>query len=268
MGRPTDRRTGGVAHGPGWPAGADARVPPGKPCPGVRPRATGSDRDRHRRGTRIPSNEAERAHLYDLARAATPPDGPTVTASRVRPTILRMLDSMTGVPAYVRNGRFDILAANVLGRALYAPVFDSPLFARRGPVNTARFLFPDPASRDFRTDWDKAADDVVAFLRGETGRAPHDRALTDLIGELTTKSAEFARRWARHDVRFHRAGIKHLHHPSVGDLTLPYEAMDLPADPGPRIDVYTPEPDSHDQEAIGLLAGRAGAGTVAASGND
>ncbi|MFD9599182.1 hypothetical protein OG609_37590 [Streptomyces sp. NBC_01224] len=129
-------------------------------------------------------------YLYDLARAATPSGRrPTVTASRVRPTILRLLDSMTDVPAYVRNARFDILAANTLGRALYAPVFESPLFARRGPVNSARFMFLDPASQEFWIDWEKGANDAVAFLRTETGRAPHDKALTDLIGELTTKSA-------------------------------------------------------------------------------
>ncbi|MER8073615.1 helix-turn-helix transcriptional regulator [Streptomyces sp. NPDC094034] len=214
-------------------------------------------------------NEAERAYLYDLARAATPTGRrPTVTASRVRPTILRLLDSMTDVPAYVRNGRFDVLAANALGRALYAPVFDSPLFAQRGPVNTARFLFLDPAGQNFWADWDKGADDSVAFLRTETGRAPQDKALTDLIGELTTKSDEFARRWARHDVKFHRSGVKHLHHPLVGDLALPYEAMDLPSDPGLRLNFYTPEPDSREREALGLLAGWVGTGSVVPSGND
>ncbi|WP_335983924.1 helix-turn-helix transcriptional regulator [Streptomyces sp. CA2R106] len=208
-------------------------------------------------------DEAERAHLYDLARAATPSGRrPSATASRVRPTILRLLDSMTGVPAYVRNARFDVVAANALGRALYAPVFDSPLFARCGPVNTSRFLFLDPAGRDFWPDWDKAADDSVAFLRTETGRAPHDRALTDLVGELTTRSDEFARRWARHDVKFHRSGLKRLHHPLVGDLALPYEALDLPSDPGLRLNAYTPEPDSPEQEALGLLAAWAGAGTA------
>lgn len=214
-------------------------------------------------------DEAERNHLYDLARASTLSGRrPTVTASRVRPTILRLLDAMTDVPAYVRNARFDLLAANVLGRALYAPVFDSPLFARRGPVNSARFMFLDPASRDFWADWDKGADDSVAFLRTETGRAPHDKALTDLIGELTTKSDDFARRWARHDVKFHRSGVKNLHHPLVGDLALPYEAMDLPSDPGLRLNFYTPEPDSREQEALGLLASWAGTGAVAAVGND
>ncbi|MFE3826350.1 helix-turn-helix transcriptional regulator [Streptomyces sp. NPDC059092] len=214
-------------------------------------------------------DEAERTHLYDLARAATPSGRrPTVTASRVRPTILRLLDSMTDVPAYVRNARFDILAANALGRALYAPVFDSPLFARRGPVNSARFMFLDPAGQEFWMDWEKGANDAVAFLRTETGRAPHDKALTDLIGELTTKSDEFARRWARHDVKFHRSGVKNLHHPLVGDLTLPYEAMDLPADPGLRLNFFTPETDSREREALGLLASWASSGTVVPTVND
>ncbi|MEU5718017.1 helix-turn-helix transcriptional regulator [Streptomyces sp. NPDC020403] len=200
-------------------------------------------------------DEAERTHLYDLARAATPSGRrPAATSSRVRPTIMRLLDSMADVPAYVRNGRFDILAANTLGRALYAPVYDSPLFAQRGPVNSARFMFLDPTSRDFWADWDKGANDAVAFLRTETGRSPHDKALTDLIGELTTRSDDFARRWARHDVKFHRSGVKNLHHPLVGDLSLPYEAMDLPSDPGLRLNFYTPEPDSPERQALGLLA--------------
>lgn len=214
-------------------------------------------------------DEAERTHLYDLARASgVSGRRPAATTTRVRPTIVRILDSMTGVPAYVRNRRFDVLAANVLGRALYAPVFDSPLFAQRGPVNTARFLFLDPAARNFWVDWDKVADDSVAFLRTEAGRAFHDKALTDLIGELTTKSEEFARRWARHDVKFHRSGLKRLRHPLVGELALPYEAMELPADPGLRLNFYTPEPDSPERQALGLLASWAGNGTVVPATND
>ena len=200
-------------------------------------------------------DEAERAHLYDLARASTGPQRRRVAPqSRVRPSILRVLDAMTSVPAFVRNGRFDILGANLLGRALYSPVYDSPLFAQRGPVNAARFMFLDPTATDFWIDWDKGADDAVAFLRSEAGRSPHDRALTDLIGELSTRSTDFAVRWARHDVKFHRSGIKRLHHPLVGELSLPYEAMDLSADAGLRLNVYTPEPDSPEQQALNLLA--------------
>jgi transcriptional regulator with XRE-family HTH domain len=200
-------------------------------------------------------DDAERAHLYDLARASSGAHRRASTPNgRVRPSILRVLDAMADVPAYLRNGRFDILGANLLGRALYAPVFDSPLFAQRGPVNSARFLFLDPAAPEFLSDWHQAADDSVAFLRSETGRSPHDRVLTDMIGELSTRSTEFAVRWARHDVKFHRTGIKRLHHPLVGEMNLPYEAMELAADPGLRINVYTPEPDSPEQQALALLA--------------
>ena len=200
-------------------------------------------------------DDAERAYLYDLARAVRASKRrPPAATGRIRPVFLRMLDAMTDLPAYIRNGRFDILAANSLGRALYAPVYDSPLFAQRGPVNTARFLFLDPGSADFWPEWEKAANDSVAFLRTETGRSPHDKGLTDLIGELSTKSDEFARRWARHDVKFPRSGVKQLRHPLVGDLALPYEALDLPADPGLRITVYSPEPDSPQRQALDLLA--------------
>ncbi|MFG2597135.1 helix-turn-helix transcriptional regulator [Streptomyces sp. NPDC048462] len=201
-------------------------------------------------------DDAERAHLYGLARAATASERrPPTATGRIRPVVLRVLDAMTDQPAYIRNGRFDILAANSLGQALYAPVYDSPLFAQRGPVNTARFLFLDPGSADFWPERDKAANDSVALLRTETGRSPQDKGLMDLIGELCTKSEEFARRWARHDVRFHHSGVKQLRHPLVGDLALPYEALDLPADPGLRITVYSPEPGSPERQALDLLAG-------------
>jgi hypothetical protein len=200
-------------------------------------------------------DEAERAHLYDLARAAAGSTRRTPAASsRVRPATQRILDAMATVPAYVRNGRFDILAASHLGRALYAPIFDSPLVAPRRPPNTARFLFLDPAAADFFVEWDKTADDAVAFLRTEVGRAPNDRALTELVGELSTRSSEFAKRWAAHNVKFHRAGLKRLRHPLVGELELPYEAMELSADAALRLNVYTPEPDSAAQEQLNLLA--------------
>jgi transcriptional regulator with XRE-family HTH domain len=205
-------------------------------------------------------DDAERSYLYDLARTV-PASGrrPPAATGRIRPTVLRMLDAMTGLPAYIRNGRFDILAANALGQALYDPVYDSPLFAQRGPVNTARFLFLDPGSHEFWPEWEKAADDSVAFLRIETGRSPQDKGLTDLIGELCTRSDEFARRWARHDVKFHRSGVKRLHHPLVGDVALPYEALDLPADPGLRITIYSPDPDSPERQALDLLSSWIGA---------
>lgn len=197
-------------------------------------------------------DEAERAHLIDLIRAAntTRPARRRPTQQRVRPSVQRILDAMTGTPAYVRNGRLDILSANQLGYALYSEVFVDPV----RPANTARFIFLDPRATEFFVDWESIAHDAVAILRAEAGRDPFDRALSDLIGELSMRSEEFRVRWAAHNVKFHRTGVKNLHHPLVGDLTLTYEALELPADPGQRMLVYTSEPDSPSHDALNLLA--------------
>ena len=198
-------------------------------------------------------DEAERAHLFDLVRAAAPagPRAPRRPATQqVRPSVQRILDSMAMTPAYVRNARMDILAANRLGAALFAPVLSSP--AR--PVNNARFLFLDPAAREFYVDWERQAQDVVAMLRTEAGRSPHDKALSNLIGELSTRSENFRTWWAAHNVRFHRTGVKRFHHPAVGDLTLTYEALDLAADEGLRISAYSAEPGTPSDDALKLLA--------------
>ena len=153
-------------------------------------------------------------------------------------------------PAYLRNGRFDILAANDLGRALY-----SPLYEQIGPRPTAPASpssTPPPRSSSSTTTRSRTT--AVAFLRAEAGRDPYDKALQDLIGELSTRSEDFRHRWAAHDVRYHRTGAKRFHHPLVGDLTLDYEAFELPGDDGQRINVYTAAPDSPTAEALDLLA--------------
>jgi len=196
-------------------------------------------------------DEAERAHLFDLARAAGPatPRVPRRLApQQVRPSVRRILDSMTA-PAFVRNARLDILAANRLGAALLAPVINSPA----QPANNARFLFLDPAAPAFFQDWERQAQDVVAMLRTEAGHSPHDKALSNLVGELSTRSDHFRTWWAAHNVRFHRTGVKRFHHPVVGDLTLTYEALDLAADAGLRISAYSAEPGTPSEDALKLL---------------
>lgn len=195
-------------------------------------------------------DDTERDHLYRLVRTAGTrrPTRRTPSRTRVRPTIQRMLDLMP-MPAYLRNGRFDILAANELGRALY-----SPLYEKSETPNSARFVFLSPAASDFFLDFDKVQDDSVAFLRAEAGRDPYDKDLQDLIGELSTRSERFRQRWAAHDVRQHRTGTKRLHHPLVGDLSLDFEAFELPGDEGQRLNVYTAPPDSPTAAALDLLA--------------
>ena len=197
-------------------------------------------------------DEAERAHLFHLARAANSaqPTRRRPSQERVRPTVQRILDSITA-PAYVRNGRLDLLAANTLGYALYSPVFTDTTAV---VPNTARFIFLNPQAREFFDQWDTIANDAVAILRSEAGRDPHDRRLSDLIGELSTRSEDFRVRWAAHNVKFHRTGAKVLHHPIVGALTLAYEALELAGDTGQRILVYSAEPGSPTDHALQLLA--------------
>jgi transcriptional regulator with XRE-family HTH domain len=196
-------------------------------------------------------DEAERAHLFDLARAAgtTARTRRRPTKQRVRPSVQHFLDAITDAPAVVQNGRLDILAANALGRALYSEMYADPIW----PVNHARFVFLNPRAHEFYRDWERAANDTVAILRSEAGRDPYDRGLSDLVGELSTQSEEFRTRWAAHNVRIHQTGVKHVHHPVVGDLSLTFEMMELRADTGLTILTYTAEPGSKSEEALNLL---------------
>jgi transcriptional regulator with XRE-family HTH domain len=197
-------------------------------------------------------DDIERTHLFDLARATqtTTPRARRRGQQRIRPSVQHMLDAMAGVPAFVRNGRLDILGANSLGRALYAGQFESPV----QPPNTARFFFLDPRAPTFYVEWERVANDVVAVLRTAAGRDPYDRDLSDLIGELSTRSELFGTLWAAHDVRRHDTGLKRFQHPVVGELNLTFEAMELVADPGLTMFVYTADPGSKSEQALNLLA--------------
>jgi transcriptional regulator with XRE-family HTH domain len=196
-------------------------------------------------------SDAEREHLFNLARAAKPVRTPRRrTKPQISVSVQRVLDSMAGTAAFVRNGRLDILASNPLGRALYSPVFDQP--AHRG--NIARFDFLDPRAADYYPDYDGALAIAVALLRTEAGRNPRDKDLTELVGELATRSEAFRARWGAHDVRLHRGGVKTFNHPVVGYLELAYDSMDLVAAPGLVLTAYTAEPATPSADHLGLLA--------------
>jgi transcriptional regulator with XRE-family HTH domain len=202
-------------------------------------------------------DEAEREHLVALARAAGP--APRRTRTRpalVRPVVQQVLDAMTDAPSWVRNGRHDILAVNSLARALYSSVLESAVAGAtdKRPANTTRFMFLDPAARDFFMDYERMAADAAAMLRLEAGRSPHDADLHSLVGELSTQSDLFRRHWASQNVKFHRSGRKRLRHPAVGELDLNFEAMDLPSEPELRLNVYTADPGTPTADGLRLLA--------------
>jgi transcriptional regulator with XRE-family HTH domain len=202
-------------------------------------------------------NDAERAHLYDLTRGATTAARAHRRSARpgVRPGVQQLLGAMTDVPAFVQNGRLDVPAANPLARALYADLFDDagPGSAGRTP-NHARYAFLDARATDFYPDWNRVAADIVSQLRAEVGRSPDDRELTELIGELTTRSQQFSTLWATHNVRWHTTGTKRFHHSVAGDLILTYEGLALTGDPGQTLITFTAEPGSPSQQALTFLA--------------
>jgi transcriptional regulator with XRE-family HTH domain len=198
-------------------------------------------------------DDAERAHLLDLARVARAgarEPRRRAPTQQVRPSLQHLLDSMTTAAAFIRNGRLDILAINALGLAFYTPLYAGGA----QQVNLARYCFLDPSALEFYPDWEEAADTTVAILRTEAGRDPYNKALTDLVGELATRSEPFRTRWAAHDVRLHHTGSKRFLHPVVGDLSVGFNATELPADPGLTLTVYTAEPASASAEKMALLA--------------
>ncbi|KPI22004.1 helix-turn-helix domain protein [Actinobacteria bacterium OK006] len=203
-------------------------------------------------------DDDERTYLFDLAKAAQP--SPVTRRRRkavdVPPRVQWLLDSMTLSAAFVTNGRLDIVATNPLARALFAPVFDSPTVGVRERPNFARFWFLDDASHDFAADWEVAVTMTAALLRAEAGRYPNDKALRELIGELSIPSHEFRTRWASHNVRIHHGGVKRFHHPDAGDLELTYQPLDLPmsAREAHSLTIYTAEPGSPSEDGLRLLA--------------
>jgi transcriptional regulator with XRE-family HTH domain len=197
-------------------------------------------------------DDAERAHLFDLARAAQPTGAPKrrrAPKPRIRPEVQWTLDAITGAAAYVGNDRLDILAANSLGRALFSELYAAP----SRPANFARFCFLDPRAETFYPDWDAAARTTAEILRAAAGRDPNDPAMSDLVGELATRSEAFRTHWAVHNVRFHASALKHFNHPVVGELSLSFNRLDIAADHGLTLFTYAAEPGSRSEEALNLL---------------
>jgi transcriptional regulator with XRE-family HTH domain len=198
--------------------------------------------------------DAERSHLFDLVRTANVGTSPTHRAAarkaQIRASLQQTIDAMSTVPVFVQNGRLDAVATNALGHALFSEMFIDP----RRPMNAARFVFLDPRAQLFYVDWERNTRQMVAILRREAGRNPYDKNLTDLVGELSTQSELFRKLWSAHDVREHRAGIKRIHHPVVGDLELTFETLDIKSEQGLQMLIFTAEPGSASNDGLQLLA--------------
>ena len=201
-------------------------------------------------------DEVERAHLLDLVRMANA--SPTARRQPARQQVRPSVQAAAGLDDGHRGVRPQ-RAAGHPGRqpaGLRAVLASVRLAGLRSPAaaNLARFIFLDEQSAQFYRDWDGITRQAVGSLRAEAGRAPYDRALTGLVGELSMRSQEFRERWAAHDVEYYRSGIQPFHHPIAGDLDLDYDALEIPADPGQTIITYSAEPGSTARDALGILA--------------
>lgn len=197
-------------------------------------------------------DDAETAHLFHLARAAKPPRGPRRKTPPLPESLQNLLDAMTGAAAFIRNGRLDIIATNALGRALYAPVLDAPEW--KG--NIARFNFLDDQAAEFFPNYASSMDTTVALLRTEAGRDPYSKDLTELVGELATRSEDFRVRWGAHDVRTHRTGLKHFNHPVVGTIDLAFDSLGIQStgDDLLVLNGYTAAPGTEADQKLRMLA--------------
>lgn len=186
------------------------------------------------------------AHLHELAQPAAFDAAPKRQAEEVRPAVARLIDTWTDQPAFVLGRHLQVLRANALAETL------NPGFT--GGTNLVRYVFLDPRARERYADWRSIAIDAVATLRGAAGPDLDDPALTELVGELSLKSDEFRRMWARHDVQEKTTGRKRYLHPHVGLLTLDFESFAVSGSPGQVLIVYSAPPGSDDERALKLLA--------------
>ncbi|WP_420179379.1 helix-turn-helix domain-containing protein [Paenarthrobacter sp. TA1.8] len=196
----------------------------------------------------------ERVHLFNLARPGKTKRRTPAKPDKVRPGTLRLIQSMPGTPAVVLGRRSEVLAWNSLGHRLVAGHLDfaAPEAPSTRP-NMTRLLFLDDHTRELYTRWPEEARRAVASLRLVAGKSADDQELASLVGELTLKSPDFAKLWARHPVENCMSGVKYLHHPEVGYLELNFEVLTPPDESGHRVLLYAADPGSAAAGALQLL---------------
>ncbi len=203
-------------------------------------------------------DQDEYRHLVALAEQGPLPI--RRSPERVRPGVLRLVETLDQVPAFVLGRRMDVLAWNSMAATLICDFGAVPMSRR----NMLWLLFLDPRVKALHVDWSKIARESIAYLRATSGRHPGDPMIAELVGELSAKSGEFREWWSSHDVREKSHGPKNLRHPEVGALHLYYEALQLPDGQDQTLITYTAKAGSASQARLDLLAvlARATQGTL------
>ncbi|WP_371780992.1 helix-turn-helix transcriptional regulator [Streptosporangium subroseum] len=185
-------------------------------------------------------------YLYELAHPLARPHRQGSQLEQVSPELLRLMRGWSHIPAFVTGRWLDVLARNPLGSVLH----DGLEYAD----NLLRLVFLDPSAREFYPDWEQVARVRVAHLRGVAGTDLDHPYLIELVGELSLKSADFRRLWARHDVSGIVSEDRRFHHRKVGELDLTSEVLSVASAPGQQLAIFHAKPGSSSERALVLLA--------------
>jgi transcriptional regulator with XRE-family HTH domain len=195
-------------------------------------------------------DDDQRVYMNELA--GTPARSRRRAPQKVKPYLRRILDRIDA-PAIVMTPTHDVLAWNPLAAALMVDFGDVPERER----NFMRLLFTDPRMRSLYPEWEELARAVVSYMRMEAARKPDDPRLAELVGDLSIRDAQFRQWWAGTHVAIKRRGTRRYTHPVVGEITLEWDALTSDAEPDQQLVIYTAEPGSPSERALGQLAERA-----------
>ncbi|MFD2419767.1 helix-turn-helix transcriptional regulator [Amycolatopsis pigmentata] len=192
-------------------------------------------------------DEAEAAHLRDLAAPTSRSRPPAPEVQRPDPGLMRLLATLHHVPVLLLGQRAEVLARNTL----LAAVLGRPLHPGSSFMD---YLFGDPSARERIVNWAEFGARAIAAMRMEAGRRPHDQRLADNVRKLLDTDPDAARWWQDHTVRDYAPVSKVIRHPDAGLLEFGVEIVSAPHLPEQHLVVYTVEPGSPTARVLPILA--------------
>jgi hypothetical protein len=179
--------------------------------------------------------DVEREHLFLLG-LGRPPEVRYRAPDGITPRLQRVLDTLACSPAFIRTATWDVIAWNRAAAAVLTDYSMLPV----GQRNVLRMMFRDTRVRAAQSNWQSVARFVVASFRADVARAGAGRNVQSLVDELCATSPEFAAMWRANDVQGHGDGVKVLHHPTAGPLSMELSAFAVDGRPDLSMMIYNP----------------------------